>query len=588
MKLTTERKPGSIVELNIVADDAEFQEAIDKAITTQAKNVQIPGFRKGKAPRHMVERFYGGREVFAQDAAEKLMDKLYQQALKDEDISPVGDPELVSMEMEPSLTFIVNVPVYPEIELGDYSSVRVDPVDAEVTDSDIDEVIDRLRKQQATWTAVEGRKPTEGDQVTIDYTVFDGDTEFQEPVTDADWVLGETNLLEQLRERIEDLEPGASDEFEVFFEEDDETADPKIRGKQLKYNVTLKAVKERELPEVNEEFAKEVAGADSVEDLKNQIRQDIHQGKSTDGRNEVLNNIIEKVAETSTIDIPAVMVDEEVDHQLSHQKEDLQRQGMNWDQMLMMTGSTEEQMKEQLRPESERRLRNTMILQEIARQENIEVSDEDVQAEIDKVAGPELNPDENDAEAVDRARRMREVYQGDYFKNVLKNDLFERQLTNRVIEMATEGKGAVLNAWEPTEGEEAAASTGDSHDHDHKAEESAKHAAKVADDADSDAKPAAKKSSKLPQDGEGTDWVAGDGDDNVPEGFPIKGNASSKIFHPEESPSYGNTIAEIYFANNDVAEAHGYRLPKSLEKAAKEAGDSAADSVADALKGDDK
>ena len=469
MKLTTERKPGSIVELNITADDAEFQEAIDKAITSQARNVQIPGFRKGKAPRHMVERFYGGREVFAQDAAEKLMDKLYQQALKDEDISPVGDPELASMEMEPTLSFVVNVPVYPEIELGDYKSVRVDSVDAEVTDKDVEEVMDRLRKQQGTWVDVEGRKPTEGDQVTIDYTVFDGDTEFQEPVTDAEWVLGETNLLEQLRERIEDLEPGNSAEFEVFFEEDDETADPKIRGKQLKYNVTLKGVKERELPEVNDEFAKEVAGAESVADLEQQIRTDIHQGKTTDGRNEVLNSIIEKVAETSTIDIPAVMIDEEVEHQLSHQKEDLQRQGMNWEQMLMMTGSNEDQMKEQLRPEAERRLRNTMILQEIARQENIEVSDDDVKAEIDKVAGPDLNPDEHDAEAVERARRMREVYEGDYFKNILKNDLFERQLTNRVIEIATEGKGAVLNAWEPAEGDAHVHDHND--DHDHSAEE---------------------------------------------------------------------------------------------------------------------
>jgi trigger factor len=451
VKLTTERKPGSIIELSIEAEDAEFQEAVDNAISSQAKNVQIPGFRKGKAPRHMVERFYGGREVFAQDAAEKLMDKLYQQALKDEDISPVGDPELSSMELEPTLSFVVAVPVYPEIELGDYTSVRIEPVDAAVTDEDVEEVLDRLRKQQGTWKDVEGRKPTEGDQVTIDYTVFDGDTEFQEPVTGAEWVLGETNLLEQLRERIEDLEPGASDEFEVFFEEDDESADPKIRGKQLKYNVTLQGVKERELPELNDEFAKEITGAESVDELRKQIREDIHQGKTGDARNEVLNKVIEAIAENATIDFPTVMVDEEIEHQLSHRKEELQRQGMNWDQMLMISGRTEDEMKEELRPEAERRLRNTMILQEIARLEKVEVTDEDVQAEIDTIAGPDLNPDENDAEAVERARRMREVYNGDYFRNVLKNDLFERKLTNRVIEIATEGRGAVVNGWEPTE-----------------------------------------------------------------------------------------------------------------------------------------
>lgn len=576
MKLTTERKPGSIIELNITADDAEFQEAVDNAITQQAKNVQIPGFRKGKAPRHMVERFYGGREVFAQDAAEKLMDKLYQKALKDEDINPVGDPELTSMEMEPTLTFVVAVPVYPEIELGDYKAVRVDSVDAAVSDDEIEKVLLRLQRQQGTWKDVEGRKPVEGDQVTISYTVLEGEEEFQAPVEDAVWVLGETNLLEQLRERIEDLTPGETGEFELFFEEDDESADPNIRGKQLKYSVTLSGVKERETPELTDELAKEVAGAESVAELREQIRQDIHQGKTGDGRNEVLNKIVDTVAETTTIDLPTAMVDEEVEHQLSHRKEELKRQGISWDQMLMISGRSEEEMKDDLRPEAERRLRNTMILQEIAKQEGVEVTDADVDAEIDSIAGPDLNPDENDTEAVERARRMREVYNGDYFRNVLKNDLYERNLTNRIIEIATEGKGAVLNGWEPeTETSTPAKST--------KKAKSAKSEKAAKED-----KPAKSttKSSKLPADGEGTDWVAGDGADNVPDGFPIKGNASSKIYHPEESPNYSNTIAEIYFANGEVAEAHGYRLPKTLEKAAAEAGDAAAEAAAK-LTGDD-
>lgn len=461
VKLTTERKPGSIMELTIVADDAEFQEAIDNAIKTQAKNVQIPGFRKGKAPRHMVERFYGGREAFAQDASEKLMDKLYQQALKDEDINPVGDPELTNMELEPTLTFVVDVPVYPEIELGDYNAVRVEPVDANVSDDEVEDVLTRLQKQKGTWKDVEDRKAVDGDQVTIDYTVMEGEEEFQAPITDAEWILGETNLLEQLKEHIQDIEVGETDEFEVVFEEDDETADPAIRGKQLKYSVTLKGVKERELPELTDEFAKEVADADSVEALRKQIFEDIHQGKTGDARNNVLNEIVEKIAETTTIDPPSVMIDEETEHQLSHRKEDLQRQGLTWEQMLMFSGQDEEQIKAELRPEAERRLRNTMILQEIARIEKIEVSDEDVENEINTIAGPDLSPDEADTEAVERARRMREVYNGDYFRNVLKNDLYERQLTNRVIEIATEGRGAVINGWEPSSTEDTEASIED-------------------------------------------------------------------------------------------------------------------------------
>lgn len=576
MKLTTERKPGSIIELNIAAEDAEFQEAVDKAIVRRAKNVQIPGFRKGKAPLNMVERFYGGREVFAQDAAEKLMDQLYQEALKQEDINPVGDPELVNMELDPTLNFVVAVPVYPEIELGDYNAVRVDPVDAAVTDSDVEEVLERLRKQQATWEDVEGRKPSEGDQVTIDYTVHEGEEVFQEPVTDAVWVLGETNLLEQLRERIEDMEPGQNEEFELFFEEDDESADPKVRGKQLKYNVTLKGVKTRNLPELTDELAKEITGAENVEELREQIFEDIHQGKTGDARNEVLNKIIEAVAETTNIDIPTVMVDEEIDHQIGHRKEELKRQGITWEQMLAFSGLDEEKVKEDTRPDAEKRLRNTMILQEIARQENIEITDEDVDAEIDNIAGPDLNPDTDDVEAVERARRMREVYNGDYFRNVLKNDLFERRLTERIIEIATEGKGAVLNGWEPKAEEPANKS-------EKKSAKKVKKAQNEEDPTKSEVD-AAKLRKKLPESGEGTDWVMGDGTQDVPEGFPIKGNASSHIYHPAESPNYESTIAEIYFKDGDAAESHGYRLPKTLEAAGEQAGKSVIDAAKKAAK----
>lgn len=565
MKLTTERKPGSLVELNITADEQEFNNEVDKAITRQSKNVQIPGFRKGKAPRQMVERFYGGREAFQQDAAERLMDKYYREALEQEDLRTVGEPEVTSMSFDPTLNFVVTVPVYPEITLGDYKEVRVDPIDAAVSDEDVQEVVTRLQRQASEWTEVTGRKPAEGDQVTIDYTVKEGDEDFQDPVNDAVWVLGETNLLPQLRERIEDMEVGSTEEFDVLFEEDDETADPAIRGKQLHYTVTLKALKERELKDLTDEVAKELAGAESVDDLMQQIRDDIHQGKTNDARNQIINTIIEKIAETTEIDIPEAMIDEEVEHQLNHRKEDLQRQGINWDQMLAMSNMTEDDVKADTRPEAERRLRNTMILQEIARLENVEVQDEDLDAEIERVAGPDINPDENDQEAVARAQRLRDVYNSDYFRNVLRNDLFERKLTDRVIEIATDGKGAVTNAYVQPETPATSSSS----------EETT-----ADEDAPEDETPAGKpasRSSKLPKDGEGSEWVAGDGTDNVPDGFPIKGNANSKIYHPEESPNYANTIAEIYFATPDAAEAHGYRLPKTLQQAGESAGSLAAD-----------
>lgn len=446
MKLTVERKPASLVELNITADEDEFSAALDKAISKQSRNLQIPGFRKGKAPRAMVERYYG-REAFLRDAADEVMDRLYREALEQEDLRPVGDPDVEIVELEP-VNFIVTVPVYPTIDLGDYASVRVDPVDAAVNDEEVQEILDRLQRTQSPWVDVEeARKPQEGDQVTVDYTVKEGDEQFQEPVEDAIFVLGETNLLQPLRDKIEEMNVGDTEQFDLVFEEDDETADPQIRGKALTYTVTLKSLKQRDLKPIDDELAKTVAGAESLEDLRQQILDDVHQGKTNEGRTEVMNKIIEAIAENATIDLPDAMIDDEVEHQVNHLKEDLQRQNTSWETYLRSTGKSEDDVKADVRPEAARRLRNSIILQEIAKLENVEVTDEDLEAEITRAAGPDINPDTEDEEAKARAQRLRELYASDYFRNILRNDLYERKLTDRVIEIATEGKGAVLNGW---------------------------------------------------------------------------------------------------------------------------------------------
>src|SRR5690606_6921146 len=266
---------------------------MDRAFRRVSKDIQIPGFRKGKAPRTIIERYYG-REIFVQEAADDVMDTLYREALRQENITPVGEPDVEIVALEP-VNFKVTVPVYPTIDPGDYTSVRVEPEDASISEDDVNEVLERLQKSQATWVdPSEPRKPREGDQVTVDYEVKEGDEDFQEPVTDAQFILGETNLLTQLRERIEDMNVGDTETFELAFDENDETADPSIRGKVLTYTVTLKSIKERELAEIDDEFAKNVADAASLEDLKQQIRDDVHQGKTSEARTKVVNEIISK------------------------------------------------------------------------------------------------------------------------------------------------------------------------------------------------------------------------------------------------------------------------------------------------------
>ncbi len=343
VKLSVERQPASLVVLDITADDNEFAEAMNKAVRKVSRDIQIPGFRKGKAPRSIIERYYG-REVFLREAADEVMDTLYRQALEQESIRPVGEPSVEINELEP-INFVVTVPVFPEVTLGDYSGVRAEPVDAAVTDEDVDEVVERLRRARGTWQDVtDERNPAEGEQVTVDYEVTVDGEPFQDPVTDAIFILGETNLLTQLHDKLMEMKVGETATFDLSFEEDDETADPSIRGKSLSYNVTLKSLRTRDLPALDDEFAQAVNESSTLDDLRKQIRDDIHMGKTQDGRSSVYGQIVNDMAALAEIDPPSVMVDDEVDHQISHLKEDLQRSNTPWEGYLRLQGKTEDEI----------------------------------------------------------------------------------------------------------------------------------------------------------------------------------------------------------------------------------------------------
>lgn len=571
VKLNVERKPASLVVLDITADDDEFAEAMTKAYRKVAKDIQMPGFRKGKAPRNVIERFYG-RDVFLREAADEVMDKLYRQALQQESITPVGEPDVEINELEP-VNFVVTVPVFPAVEVNDYASVRVDPVDAAVDDTDVDEVLTRLQATQSPWVELdEPRSPQEGDQVTVDYDVMDGEQPFQDPVTDAVFVLGETNLLTQLRDKIESMRAGETDSFDLAFDEADETADPSIRGKSLSYAVTLKDVKRRELLPLDDDFARKVNETETLDELRRQIRDDIHIGKSTDGRTSVVNQIIDAMADQAAIDPPAVMVGEEMDHQLNHLKEDLQRSNTPWEGYLRLQGKTEEEMREELRPAAERRLRNSLFLQEVARRESIAVGDEDIEAEIARLAPAAA--DDADEAAANQAARMAQFYRSDYFRNMLRNELFERKLTDRLIEIATEGQGAVLNAYVApapplaTDGEivvdDAVGDETISPEDAAVIDETMTLVDEAAGQSGTEADAAEPESAAGGQQFAGA--VPGDGTAETPEGYPIKGNADSMIYHTPESGSYGNTIAEWHFATEEDAVNAGFRAPASRKR----------------------
>jgi trigger factor len=548
VKLNVERLPESQVRLDIAADETEFAAAVDKAAKKVSRDIAVPGFRKGHVPKHMIERMYG-REIFIEEAGRLIMDELYRQAIQQEQLTPVGEPDVQITQMDP-IAFTVEVPVYPSVEPGDYKAVRVEPQDAAINESDVDTVLERLRKASSPWVdPKKERKPVEGDQVTLDLAIFDNDEPFQDPIEDAQFIIGESQLFDELREAVLKLKPGESAETTISFAEDDENAAEKLRGKSLKYAVTLKGIKERDLLEVDDEFAKTYAGEESAEALIAAIRKDLHQAKTAETRTAVVNEIIDKITEGATVEIPAVMVDDAVTEEVGRVRQRLQMQRSSLEAYLRSNNQTEEEFKDELRPEVARRLRNSLVLREIAEREGIAVTDEEIESEISNIVSGAANPEQ-----------MQQVYSADrYMRSVLRNEMYDERLQNFLIESATEGKGATLNGYVPGSETEPADAGNKGAAKGTKAKAAGKKASKKSDAADGPSATAAE--AAAPEQIAGS--VEGTGESDCPEGYPIKGNASSKIFHLPGQGSYENTIPEICFASEADAENAGFRMSKS-------------------------
>ena len=242
-------------------------------------------------------------------------------------------------------------------------------------------------------------------------------------------------MFEAIEDAIKMMTVGSTAELTLSFEDDDLTVNPELRGKALRYELTLKSIQQRELPELDDELAKKIGQFDSYGELLTQVRKDLLREKAQAARNEATTEIVNAMADSASIEIPGALVDREIDDQITQLTTRLAQQGLTLVDYLAANSQTEESYREQLRGEAERRVRNSIVLQAIAKAENIEVTPEDVEAEIDRLVAPAEN-----------SERLRALYDSDYFKNLLQNELFDRKLTDRLIEIATEGRGAVVGA----------------------------------------------------------------------------------------------------------------------------------------------
>jgi trigger factor len=550
VKLTVEQLPESQVLLDIVADEQEVKEATDKAFRSVAKNIRVPGFRPGKAPKHIIDRLYGSG-VYEEEAHRIVIDRLYRDAVKQEEIIVVGQPSVEITEVEP-LSFKVTVPVFPTIEAGDYASVRVEPRDAAITEDEIDTTIEELRKNRGEWVAVDddSTTPAEGDRVTINIaTTLDG-AEFEKPAENAEFILGTSPLFPELLDVLKGMKIGETTETEISFAEDNEEVDNRLQGKTLHYTITLNKIDQRKLPELNAEFAQAAAKVDSMDALREEVRRDLHREKTQQTRTEVINEIYDKIADGATLEIPGVMIDEAVEEELKQVEQRFAQQGMPLDMYLQFQGQTRATYSDEIRPGVERRMRRSLVLGVVAEAEGIVIDDAAIEEEIN-----------NQTSAVPNAEALRDLYSKEgYFRQLLKDDLYNRKLSARLIELATEGREAVINGYvepEVVEGEDAPGGVTIT-----EATESAGTTPAAEDeDVSTEAMDIASAPSDLP-----TGAVAGTGESDCDEAHPIKGNASSMIYHVPGSSSYDRTIPEMCFATEEDAVAAGFRPSKSSVK----------------------
>lgn len=364
----------------------KLEEAIQKAYLKNKSRFSIPGFRKGHVPRKIIEMNYGV-EIFYEDAVNMLLPDAYEEAIEELDLEPVAQPEVDVDEIEKGepVKFKFEVDVRPEVELGDYSNLEAEVNKYEVSEDDIKRVIDRELDQNSRIISVEDRAVKDGDIVNIDFVgKLDGE-EF--PGGDAEGyelVIGSGAFIPGFEEQIIGKEIGQEFDVDVVFPE--EYHDENLSGKNVIFEVKLNGIQEKELPELDDEFVKDISEFDTLEEYKNNVKMDLEEELKKQADVERENKAVEALMDVMTVDIPESMIDMEVDREYQNFLYRVQGMGITLDQYFAIANSDEEKTREELRPASEKKLRGELALDEFIVKENIEASEEEIDKEISELA----------------------------------------------------------------------------------------------------------------------------------------------------------------------------------------------------------
>lgn len=386
MKAVFEKREKNTVHFNIELPAGDFEGALQKAYLKNRGKFNIPGFRKGKVPRKVIEMNFGA-DIFFEDAINLLLPEAYSDAIDELKIEPVDSPEVDVEEINlgESVNVKFSVDVKPEIVLGDYNTIELEKVDYSATEAMLDAEIDRVRNMNSRMIDAGDREIASGDFVTMDFKGFVDDEAF-EGGSSEDHVLeiGSGQFIPGFEEGLIGKKKGESAEVEVTFPE--EYHEESLKGKPAVFKVDVKEVKVKELPELDDEFAKDVSEFDTLEDYKNSIREEIEKQLKDQEKIETENKIVEKVLEMSSFDVPEGMIQSQIDNEIKDFEYRVGMQGFNMERYLELTGMSVEELRNNFRSVAERRVRADLVLEAIAKAEGVEVTEEDIDKELEKLA----------------------------------------------------------------------------------------------------------------------------------------------------------------------------------------------------------
>jgi trigger factor len=386
MSVQVENLEKNTVKLTIEVSAEELEKALQEAYNKQKKSISIPGFRKGKVPRNVVEKMYGPA-VFYEDAANILIPQAYSDAAKESGQDIVSRPVIDVTQLEKGKPFIftAEVAVKPEVTLGKYIGVTVTKVDTEVTDEEIDEAINKERENNARIVSVEDRAIESGDTAVIDFEGFVDGVAFEGGKGENHSLeIGSGSFIPGFEDQLIGKNVGDDVDVNVTFPE--EYHAPDLAGKEAVFKVKVHEIKAKELPELDDEFAQDVSEFDTVAEYRDSVKAKLQENKDNAAKRAQQDEAIKKIVEKSQMELPDAMIDTQCEDMINQFAQQMAQQGLSMDQYMQFSGLTLDQLKEQVRPEAIERIQSSLVLEQIAKEENIEITDEDIDAEIEKMA----------------------------------------------------------------------------------------------------------------------------------------------------------------------------------------------------------